>query len=663
MANGTTSFMATLCDQSDIAMCLGSQTCNADLGMEGPGCYCCNGVTCPHWKNYSAQQLLQMTYPMPLAVGCWTWDGCDFAVNHANQAGSPPSDIACPFVYPSIQTVVIDKTGYDQTLAKPCCASTLSGSETFIFQGHTVSRDLFCDPAWEPGSRVCDTILFPPDPCGNADARNPDAPEENRYDCCMGQVLAQDLQKCRPEWCPNDPLGSCTDIFLSSTCAAFDDVCHKSKWLVSSYTCDTCTDQSPCNDWYQAATGQIGHPSYLQAQTAVEAWCQSEGFASGECGCLMGHDRIEASKAQKKTPIFGLSGDHPTMPTFRRVDLFCVGGSGTEKYGTNSTFAQACLGGAGATSSANTPITPSPGDSILEWLPMHCWLGDCQPNSDFCRFPAPQDDVLKCPNICAQIAGGNRVSIGGQGGVDASDVIIIDSLFESCAFPDGAQALGGDGQPVFSLLDENGNNTLQLEYCVPIGGSATDIPLSIVNNANDPRWASLSDISYAARTNLPPLASITQNSQGTLTSGGTQSIVLRLDPSQMTNYEAQYNGEIAIFDTTGANNPLEVYLTVNVLSQDAVGPKGECAQSSESRRWQGSLQPSNQEKSCSVDWKWYTVVGVALLVGIVLLVLGSRKAWPWTKVLEAKKVVGLPAPVIELSGLRSTNNPVFRKEV
>lgn len=618
MASAKLTFVTTLCDHGpdNIQGCLHSNYNCTPFGWgatSGKQCYCCNLLTCPHWKNYSARELMQMTYASPIAAGCTSWDACDFAFVPGTDKTSPPDGFACNETYPSIQTVQVKKTSFDPAVARFCClASNSSTMNQIVVQGTTLTRELVCDPAWMPLTRFCDNTLFPPLPCGNADSRNEKAPLDNRAACCFGSVSDANLSQCRTGWCPGDPYGSCTDLFLDA-CVQADESCGRNKLL----------GDKVCNDWY-IATQDIGHPSFPIVQNAVSAWCDTDGYGYGECACRNARERLLGISATGQTPVFGIDGNHPTKPTVRRVDLYCVSGGATTKIDPSNPYSSPCVGNKGATTTDASPVTPLPGN--LEWLPTHCWLGDCQPNSTTCRFSSPQEDILPCPNICAQISSGNRINIGGgAGGLDASNVIMIDNLFEDCNFADGAQTMT-DGYPVFSLWGPGQTiPTYELEFCVA-PGDKVDVPLTLVNNAMDKHWAEMASVPYTVRTSFNGLASISYNGDGTLTSGGQVPLSLTLDTTGMTDYLAQYRGELVVLDTTGANDPLQVVTVVNMVPASEVAGNGQCASTTKSvRRLQAAAPPGNETRSESVGWQFWIIVVLAVVLGVTLLGVGIWK--------------------------------------
>lgn len=620
-----TSWVTTLCDQPDnIRACVNGNSCNnAFCDLSGPQCYRCSFATCPHWQSYNAEQLVQMGYKDPMEFGCTTWGACSWEVvpNSDQQVSAQSVGLGddCNW-WPMVQHVSVRKTGFDPAISTICCSSTLSTLTGVVIagNGNTLTRALACRPDWVPDSPYCLNLLYPPAPCGDDDEYDPQAPEANREKCCTGFFGEGSLSACRPGWCPNDPYGSCSDI-LSARCWGLDPACNKAMLLAD----------TACNQWYTNATTFLGHPARPSVLASTTEWCETEpGFSSGECACMTAHDRMMNIQAGGRTPVFGFDGQHPTQPTIRRVDLYCVSGDGTSKIDPSNPYSSPCAGGLGATSTNAPTITPLPG--MLEWLPQHCWLGDCQPNSAYCRFATPQDDILKCPNICAQISGGNRINIGGDGGVHASDVVIIDGLFSQCSFPDGAVPLTS----AFAMLDASSPGSqpvLQLEYCMT-PGTRVDVPLVLANNANDPKWASMSDVLYNVQTSFGSLASITSgNASGTLTSGGAVPLVLTIDTTPMTDYIAQYNGAIGIFDPTGANDPLEIVTTINVLPADAIpagAAPGSCSASSSVRLLTASnLNGSNSAVSNSAASNWALGLGVtgALLVLALLGFLAYSK--------------------------------------
>lgn len=597
MAAGPT-FVTTLCDHpGNITQCLNPKYDCSDVlcSLQGADCYVCNAVTCPHWQNYSLTDLLAMTYQSPFDVGCSQFDACKWEV--VSEKTVPSSSVGVGAncgIYPSVQTVLLRKTGYDPTLATLCCESTLT-SITLDAGAISLTRDQVCDPSWVPGSQVCNTILYPPAPCDNIASRNENAPLSNRAACCFGQMSEADYGKCRTGWCPNDPYGSCTDLFLSA-CYGTDAGCGRAKLLAS----------TTCNDFFVAAS-QIGHPSTAVLQASVAEFCATDGYALGECACLMSNERLNSMAKASKTPIFGVDGGHPGQPTLKRVDLYCVAGGATSKIDPANPYSSPCAGGLGATSTTAQSLNPLPGN--LEWLPTHCWLGDCQPNSSYCRFPSPLEDVLPCPNICAQISSGNRINIGGDGGIDANDAIMIDNLFSSCDFPDGTGSQ--TNFPVFSVLDPaTSKPTLALEYCLA-PGSTYQTGIVLANNAADPKWPDLASVPFKISTSLGSLTQFPAGTAGTLTSGQFLPVPMVIDTTQMTDYLAEFRGSLVVQDTTGANDPVQIAVVVNMIN----GGNGPCAQSAGAQNLSAMRLVAPLGKS--VGWETMGIV-LAIVAAIVI---------------------------------------------
>ena len=596
-------FVATLCDHpGSINGCLDPKfTCPSwpCTDLAGSDCYVCNAITCPHWQNYSLTDLLAMTYASPFDVGCSRFEACGWEVVPGSAKTVPSSSVGIDpaqcGMFPSVQTVALRKTRFDPTLATLCCESTLT-SITIDAGSTSLSRDQVCDPSWVPGSQVCNTILYPPAPCDNLASRNENAPLSNRAACCFGQLSPSDYGKCRTGWCPNDPYGSCTDLFLTA-CYGTDPGCGRAKLLGS----------STCNDFFLSAS-QIGHPSTAVLQASVAEFCQNDGYALGECACLMSNERLNSMAKASKTPVFGVDGGHASQPTLKRVDLYCVAGGGTTKIDPSNPYSSPCAGGLGATSTTAPSISPVPGN--LEWLPTHCWLGDCQPNSSYCRFPSPLEDVLPCPNICAQISSGNRINIGGQGGIDAADAIMIDNLFSNCDFPDGTGSVTNFA--VFSVLDPSTTKpTLALEYCLA-PGSTYNTELVLANNAADPKWPDLASVPYNISTSLGSLTQFPSGSSGTLSSGQTLSVPMVIDTTQMTDYLAEFRGFLVVQDTTGANDPVQIAVVVNMIN----GGNGPCATSAAAAAGQVRLSAG---KTPGQDQKWQNVAIVLSVVSAIII--------------------------------------------
>lgn len=585
-------FNVILCDQSTLGECYWAL--QPDQGASDSGGYsralnyCCNGITCPHFRNYTSKELLQMRFK-PMDVGCTSWDACEFhdpPTMLPTAGGTLPTwacnpnvgdDCAlitgsCPPIYPNTQWGVVTKTGYDTTFAKSCCNGTQTQYQ--------------CDPSWIPGSQVCAAILNPPAPCANLAERSASAPAANRPACCLGQMA--DPSQCAPAWCPLDPMGSCSDI-LSAQCQT-QTSCGRHALL---------TDPT-CNSWYTAAS-QAGHPAQSLVEGLVADFCASPaGQVAGECAC---RNAYEIVSALSNPPVLGQSGENPQMATLRRVDLYCVPGAATTAAiaaDPTGPIAQAC-----AATASSTPLNPVPTGGLPTWLPPHCWLPDCQPNSSFCRFADPREDLLQCPNTCVQISGGNQVSVGS---LSATTAIMIDDLFTSCNFADSQQPLGYNN-PLFAIPEAGAAG--ELEVCVA-PGTAVEIPLTLLNNANDPHWASLSSVNFQVSTSLSPLLSV-QPASGLLGSGGQVNLTLKVDTSSFpTDDLTAYNGSIGVFDSSGANNPTQILVAVRTVPPAQAGPSGQCLTSSATVR---VSQPPPDEPSSSewILWALLALGSIALL--------------------------------------------------
>ena len=169
-----------------------------------------------------------------------------------------------------------------------------------------------------------------------------------RKACCFGDATDVALQ-CDPAWCPYDPQGACTDLFMAECGGA--SACGRHKFLTPSVTADQ--GGAPCNAWYlgvkdNAVDGAYWTRSFTDAVTGsvtvvpsslsldpllsvtaeIARYCAAEGATNGECSC---YNAVTACTAgQGGTPGCLIAADTGDADgALRRVDVYCNSGFST----------------------------------------------------------------------------------------------------------------------------------------------------------------------------------------------------------------------------------------------------------------------------------------------------------------------------------------------
>jgi hypothetical protein len=392
-----------------------------------------------------------------------------------------------------------------------------------------------------------------------------------RAPCCFDQI-ADPTTFCDPTWCPSDPFGACTDVFIANCTGASE--CGRHKFLTGSITASM--GGAPCNAWFNdmAVYAESGYAKYglaisqtfdgiNAANAEIARYCAAEGATAGECSC---YNATQACKqGDPMTPgclIAGTGGGGSGAPatSVRRMDLYC-NGSHSEvvvdwKTGslTSVSYDGVCSpdvtygsptlnGGSNPYDPATNPSQPPGG---LGPFPAHCWIPACQGNGVACMFKDLVDLRRPCPPICMQFASGGNVHIDGT----TTPFVKTDVNEITC---------GGWGPSAASVSPFAWPASL-MAVDVPVG-TVGSFSVPLVNLSQDKAagfdtvptqlYASFAPIVTPSAA-LPPAAAYP--GAVALPNGTTSDVWFSVDTGGL--FEGQfYNGVLAALDASQANAP------------------------------------------------------------------------------------------------------------
>lgn len=389
------------------------------------------------------------------------------------------------------------------------------------------------------------------------------ADESYRVPCCFGSI--SDV-RCDPTWCPSDPAGSCTDLFAAACLGSSS--CGRHKYLTPSYTSDQ--DGAPCNTWYlnvkdNAVTGAYADGALslsLDPMVAVDAeiarFCGAEGATSGECSCYNAYVACTPANAgEGGCLIAGVAGGEG-RGVARRVDVYCNAAFSTSSAdGSWFTFSDETCGpnvGYGSptlNSSSSNPYVPPGG---VDPFPLHCWLPQCQQQTDDCIFKSIVDLQRACPPICLQFASAANVIIDGT----TTPAVTINVNQISCGTWDGISSVSQ--APFLWPASE-----MALE--VP-AGYATSFTIPLTNTSIDSAtsYDSMSVNLFSTIEPIVVLPAAAGNPLGLPNNSATDMWVV-VDAGGLLEGQS-YGGLIAATDATNANAPGILAFFLDIVPSD-----------------------------------------------------------------------------------------------
>lgn len=463
----------------------------------------------------------------PSEFGCADWESCHWTISGDIAMGSGQHGIGCD--NGDIKTCASGQVGYD--------VYPIVTSATCVRVGH--------NPAF-------------------------------RQACCFGTQENPDTF-CDATWCPSDPAGACTDLFLEHCSGASE--CGRHKFLTGSIT--ESMEGAPCNLWYNNITNyaENGYATYgqsitqtlnsiLSATAEIDRYCRNEGATAGECSCYLATQQCkQGDPLSPGCLIAGTGGGGSATPgtAVRRTDLYCNGSHSEVLFDwktgavTSISYDGLCSpnvdyssptlnGGSNPWDPSKNPDQPPGG---LGPFPAHCWIPACQGNGVACMFKDLVDLARPCPPICMQFASGGNVYIDGT----TTPYIKVDVNQINC---------GGWG-PSAAALSPFAWPASLMSVDVPVGAVGSfSVPLT---NLSIDRAASFSSVPTQLYASFAPITNVTfvSGSDGVppdasipgafaLPNSATSDVWFTVDTGGL--FEGQfYNGMLAATDASQANAP------------------------------------------------------------------------------------------------------------
>lgn len=391
--------------------------------------------------------------------------------------------------------------------------------------------------------------------------------EAYRQACCFGTAENPALQ-CDPSWCPSDPQGECTALFLANCTGS--STCGRHKFLTPSITGDM--NGAPCNLWYLAAKDNAVNGYYWTSATddstlsldpllsvtfEIDRFCRNEGATSGECSC---YNAYLACTVENETDggclIAADTGSGRDV--VRRVDIYCNGGfSTTTDAGAWVTLSNTCdpnatYGSPTINPGSSNPYAPPDGVSPF---PAHCWLPACQYQTDDCIFKNLPDLRRTCPPICMQFASGNNVVINGT--TTPAVHVNIDTI--DCSSWQGVTSVSTSPfvWPSSEIFIEMPVGAVA-SFTIPLTNTSLDSATNFNTFPTD-LFSTLEPIVVLPQAAANPLA---------LPNNTVTSVWVTVDTGALFA-DQFYEGALAAVDHTKANAPAFLYFALDVAGSDA----------------------------------------------------------------------------------------------
>lgn len=415
--------------------------------------------------------------------------------------------------------------------------------------------------------------------------------------CCTQDPAKSTLSDatCDPRWAPIDDFGECSDV-VEQICTFATGTCGKHVFLCDAET-EIPDELQFCKTWYSRLESYDPYvppqginpfiaQKYVTLHNIVENYCTANPGA-GECACALWQATCSSGAGcaltsgsgngiAKQTNVYCTNGDN-TDGVSDRFSQYTI--STLANYRTTGTSASlsvdlfqsacgTCTGGscAGADSVAQPTMN-------LGLFPLHCWLPDCQGDTDKELFFDPIAMTIPCPDICAIDSSGLNINIENIN----ANVVDIGNMIEQCSFGQTTQVKGSPIVP-FDPCDATPSLTQLSFYMNP--GDKTTSSFSVINVAVDPVVASNTNMSITAVSgDLYPLVRVhsLMNDKGEssvttgITSGQTIWFGVTIDTSVVTintlTSAGTYEANIYVVDDAGANTAVPISVFVNVAPQ------------------------------------------------------------------------------------------------
>jgi hypothetical protein len=209
----------------------------------------------------------------------------------------------------------------------------------------------------------------------------------------------------------------------------------------------------------------------------------------------------------------------------------------------------------------------------LGLFPLHCWLPDCQGDTDKEVFFDPIAMTIPCPDICAIDSSGLNININNIN----ANVVDIGNMIEQCSFGQTTQ-ISGSPIVAFDPCDASPSLTQLSFYMNP--GDKTTSSFSVVNVATDPLNSTNTNMTITVVSgDLFPLVRIhsLENDKGesSVTSGIVSKLPMwfgiTIDTSVVTTNTltsaGTYESNVYVTDASGANTAVPISIFVNVAPQ------------------------------------------------------------------------------------------------
>jgi hypothetical protein len=410
-----------------------------------------------------------------------------------------------------------------------------------------------------------------------------------RKECCLLSGEGKPIPSyCDPAWCVLDPQGKCGDLFVP-LCSSVSD-CGKHALLETDISK---TNGVPCNKWFTSLQNQaqiLGqntryNPSIGKVAAIIDSYCTDPvngNPESGECACYNGLSNCKDTINKGGQCMIAVPVDpkNPSRSVYR-ADAYCKPNPDNQ-----ASDPDLCPSG-GKGPALNGPAGGG--------LPLHCWLPECQADSNTQIFRNLVDLSRPCPSMCVQYSGGGQIDINSINAGKNSAVVIGNNNL-SCSFPDTPN-------PVNFAFNAP---TTAVNLTSPLNSSFTQT-LRMTNPSAD---FTLGSMQYSVSTNLASELLTIVPSEGSVLP--SESVDFQLTLNGNPSYAGStYEGYVAFHDVSGTTPPAVVMVYAGVGGA--------------SRLELNDIHGNGVKKASNSYTQWWFLVSVIALIFILVIFTVQRR--------------------------------------